>query len=74
MVGAIAAGGGGFGGVAAYCLEEKLQQQEQQKQEEARQEREREQEARERIARWREEHGVQPQRGPERERDDGPSR
>ena len=47
MVGAIAAGGGGFGGVAAYCLEEKLQQQEQQKQEEERQEREREQEARE---------------------------
>ena len=50
-----------------------------------RQEREREQVARERIARWREEHGVQPkrgperqqereQRGPERDRDDGPSR
>ena len=51
MVGSIAAGGGGFGGVAAYCLEEKLQQQEQQQQEEERQEREREreQEARERM-------------------------
>ena len=47
MVGVIAAGGGGFGGLAAYCLEEKLKQQEQEQQEEERQEREREQEARE---------------------------
>ena len=48
MVGSIAAGGGGFGGVAAYCLEEKLQQQEQQEQQKQEDERqEREQEARE---------------------------
>lgn len=46
MVGAILAGGGGFGGVAAYCLEEKLQEQERQEEEE-RLEREREQEDRE---------------------------